>query len=196
MKIPTEKVKELREQTGAGVVECKNALEESGGSIEDAAKILRKKGIAAAGKKAARQTGDGLIASYIHPGSKIGVLVEVNCETDFVAKNEDFKQLVKDITMHIAAANPQYITCEEVPAEIVEQEKEIVKEEFSDKPDNIVEKIALGRLKKYFSENCLLDQPFVKDEDITIKDYVASYIAKLGENIKIKRFARFMLGEE
>ncbi len=196
MKIPTEKIKELREQTGAGVVECKNALEESGGSIEDAARILRKKGIASAGKKAARQTGDGLIASYIHPGSKIGVLVEVNCETDFVAKNDDFKQLVKDITMHIAAANPQYITCEEVPRDIVEQEKDIVKEEFSDKPDNIVEKIALGRLKKYFSENCLLDQPFVKDEDITIKDYVASYIAKLGENIKIKRFARFMLGEE
>ncbi len=196
MKIPTEKIKELREQTGAGVVECKNALEESGGSIEDAAKILRKKGIAGAGKKASRQTGDGLIASYIHPGSKIGVLVEVNCETDFVAKNDDFKQLVKDITMHIAAANPEYLTCEEVPPEIVEQEKQMVKEEFSDKPDNIIEKIALGRLKKYYSENCLMDQPFVKDEDITIKDLVATYIAKLGENIKIKRFARFMLGEE
>ena len=196
MKIPTEKIKELREQTGAGVVECKNALEESGGSIEDAARILRKKGIAGAGKKAARQTGDGLIASYIHPGSKIGVLVEVNCETDFVAKNDDFKQLVKDITMHIAAANPEYITCEEVPPEIVEQEKQIVKEEFTDKPDNIVEKIAVGRLKKYYSENCLMDQPFVKDEDMTIKDLVATYIAKLGENIRVKRFARFMLGEE
>jgi elongation factor Ts len=196
MKIPTEKIKELREQTGAGVVECKNVLEESKGDIEEAVKILRKKGLAKAGKKASRQTGDGLIASYIHPGSKIGVLVEVNCETDFVAKNGDFKQLVKDITMHIAASNPQYITSDEVPQEIIEQEKGIVREEFSDKPDNIVEKIALGRLKKYFSENCLMDQPFVKDEDITIKDYVASYIAKLGENIKIKRFARYMLGEE
>ncbi len=196
MKIPTEKIKELRELTGAGVVECKNALEESKADVDEAAKILRKKGIAGAGKKAARQTGDGLIGSYIHPGSKIGVLVEVNCETDFVAKNDDFKQLVKDITMHIAAANPMYMTSDEVPAEIIEQEKDIVKGEFSDKPDNIVEKIALGRLKKYFSEYCLMDQPFVKDEDITIKDYVATYIAKLGENIKIKRFARFMLGEE
>jgi elongation factor Ts len=196
MKIPTEKIKELRELTGAGVVECKNALEESNADVDEAAKILRKKGIAGAGKKASRQTGDGLIGSYIHPGSKIGVLVEVNCETDFVAKNDDFKQLVKDITMHIAAANPMYMTSDEVPADIIEQEKDIVKGEFSDKPDNIVEKIAMGRLKKYFSEYCLMDQPFVKDEDITIKDYVATYIAKLGENIKIKRFARFMLGEE
>ncbi len=196
MKIPTEKIKELRELTGAGVVECKNALEESNADVDEAAKILRKKGIAGAGKKASRQTGDGLIGSYIHPGSKIGVLVEVNCETDFVAKNDDFKQLVKDITMHIAAANPMYMTSDEVPAEIIEQEKDIVKGEFSDKPDSIVEKIAMGRLKKYFSEFCLMDQPFVKDEDITIKDYVATYIAKLGENIKIKRFARFMLGEE
>lgn len=196
MKIPTEQIKELREQTGAGVVECKNALQESGGSVEEAAKILRKKGIAEAGKKAARQTGDGLIASYIHPGSKIGVLVEVNCETDFVAKNDDFKQLVKDITMQIAATNPQYITSDEVPADITEQEKEIVREEFSEKPDKIIEQIAMGRLKKFFSENCLMDQAFVKDEEITIKDLVSSYIAKLGENIKIKRFARFMLGEE
>jgi elongation factor Ts len=196
MKIPTEKIKELREMTGAGIVDCKEALEESGGDIEEATKLLRKKGIAKAGRKAARQTGDGLIASYIHPGSKIGVLVEVNCETDFVAKNDDFKRLVKDITMHIAAANPQYITSDEVPAEIIEQEKELTREEFSDKPENIIEKIAMGRLKKYFSENCLMDQPFVKDEDITIRDYVSSYIAKLGENIKIKRFARFMLGEE
>lgn len=196
MKIPTEQIKELREQTGAGVVECRNALQESGGSIEDAAKILRKKGIAEAGKKSARQTGDGLIASYIHPGSKIGVLVEVNCETDFVAKNDDFKQLVKDITMQIAATNPQYITSDEVPSDIIEQEKEIVKEEFSEKPENITEKIAMGRLKKFFSENCLMDQAFVKDEEIAIRDHIASYIAKLGENIKIKRFARFMLGEE
>ncbi len=196
MKIPTEKIKELREETGAGIMDCKNALAESSGDVKEAVKILRKKGMADAARKASRQTRDGLIASYIHPGSKIGVLVEVNCETDFVAKNEEFKQLVKDITMHIAAANPRHITSDEVPSEVIEQEKEIVRDEFSEKPDNIIGKIAEGRLKKYFSENCLMDQPFVKDEDITVRDYVASYIAKLGENIKIKRFARFMLGED
>ncbi len=196
MKIPMEKIKELREQTGAGVVDCQKALKESNGDAEQAVQILRKKGMATAGKKADRQTGEGLIASYIHPGSKIGVLVEVNCETDFVAKNDDFKQLVKDITMHVAAANPEYITSEEVPADIIEREKAFVKEEFSDKPEAIAEKIAEGRLKKYFSEHCLMDQPFVKDEDVTIKDHVTAYIAKLGENIRIKRFVRFMLGEE
>ncbi len=196
MKIPAEKIKQLREQTGAGMIDCKNALEESRGEIPEAVKILRKKGMADAEKKVLRQTREGLIASYIHPGSKIGVLVEVNCETDFVAKNDDFKQLVKDITMHIAAGSPKYISSDEVPEEVIEGEKEIVREEFSKKPEEIIGKIALGRMEKYFSQYCLLHQPFVRDEDMTVRDYIATYIAKLGENIRVRRFVRFNLGEE
>jgi elongation factor Ts len=196
MKATTDSIRELRQKTGAGVMDCKKALGEADGDIDKAVNVLRKQGIVKAAGKMSREAREGLIASYIHPGGRIGVLVEINCETDFVAKTDDFKQLVKDITMHIAACEPRYIQREDVPEEMAKQEKEIVKSEFANKPDQVIEKIAKGRLDKFYGQICLMEQPFVKEEDITVREYVASRVAKLGENVKITRLVRFQLGEQ
>ena len=196
MPIDPKHVKALREKTGAGMMDCKQALQEASGDMAEAEKILRKKGIAVAGKKATRTANEGCIASYIHHGSKLGVLVEVNCETDFVARNEGFRELVKDITQHIAAANPSYVKREDVPASVIESEKEIYRAQVKDKPPQAVEKIIEGKLEKFYSTVCLLEQPFVKNPEISIKDHVTAKIAQLGENIVIRRFIRWQLGEE
>ena len=196
MKITSDLVKELRQRTGAGIMDCKRVLEKTDGDIDKAVKLLRQHGLIKAAKKISRETREGAIASYIHPGGRIGVLVEVNCETDFVAKTDDFKQLVKDITMHIAACDPRYIRQEEVPPDVIEQEKEIVRSEFANKPAEVIEKIANGRLEKFYAQTCLMEQPFVKEEDLTVHEYVAGRVAKLGENVQVKRFVRFQLGEE
>ncbi|MCJ7472836.1 MAG: translation elongation factor Ts [Actinobacteria bacterium] len=197
MEIKTELVKELRIKSSAGMMDCKKALVESKGDLVKAESLLREKGLAQASKKASRATKEGIIESYIHNGSKIGVLVEVNCETDFVARNQVFKSLVHDIALHIAAANPAYVTVDEVPADEVEKEKEIYKKQALNdgKPENIVEKIAEGRIKKYYEESVLLEQAFVKDPDKKIDELIKENIAKIGENIVIKRFCRFVLGE-
>lgn len=186
-------VAELRAKTGAGIVECKNALEETGGNIEDAVEVLRKKGIAKAGKKADRATKEGLIYGYVHNTGKVGAIVEVSCETDFVARNEAFKELCHDIAMQIVAMNPLYVSTEDVPQEVVEKEKEIYAEEMKDsgKPADVVEKIVEGKLGKWYGEVCLLNQAFIKDEDMSIEDVVKNAIAKMGENIQIKRFTRY-----
>jgi elongation factor Ts len=194
--IDSKVVKELREKTGAGMMDCKGALQEAKGDLAEAEKILRKKGIAVAGKKASRAANEGCVASYIHHGSKLGVLVEVNCETDFVARNDAFRELVKDITQHIAAANPSYVKREEVPAVVVEGEKEIYRAQVKDKPPQAMEKIVAGKLEKFYSTVCLHEQPFVKNPEISIKDHVTAKIAQLGENIVIRRFTRWQLGEE
>jgi elongation factor Ts len=193
--ISAELVKNLREKTGAGMMECKKALTGSNGDFEKAVDLLRQKGLASAVKKAGRTASEGLIESYIHMG-KLGTMIEVNCETDFVAKTDDFKELAKDIAMHIAAANPLYLTREDVPQEVLEREKEIYKAQVAGKPAQVVEKIIEGKLEKFFSDTCLVDQIFVKDPDQKkkIKDLVTEKIAKLGENIIIRRFARFQLG--
>jgi elongation factor Ts len=196
MDIDSKHVKTLREKTGAGMMDCKQALVEAKGDAAEAEKILRKKGIAVAGKKATRAANEGCIASYIHHGSKLGVLVEVNSETDFVARNDAFRDFVKDIAQQIAAAKPSYVRREDVPAALVEAEKEIYKAQVKDKPAPAVEKIVAGKLEKYYSTVCLLEQPFVKDTEIVIKDHVTATIAKLGENIVIRRFVRWELGEE
>jgi elongation factor Ts len=195
--ISAQVVKELREKTGAGMMDCKKALTESGGDFGKAEEFLRKKGLAAAAKKASRAATEGAVASYIHMGGKIGVLVEVNCETDFVARTEGFQQLVKDISMQIAAAAPVYVRREEVPAEVVAKEIEIAKAQMRDqkKPEAILEKIALGKVEKYYEQFCLLDQPFVKDDKRKISEVITDAIAKIGENIQVRRFARFVLGE-
>ena len=195
MKIDVTKIKELREKTGLGVIECKKALEETNGDINKAIEILKKRGLEISEKKKDREAKEGLIGSYIHTNGKIGVLVEVNCETDFVAKNYEFKELVKDICLQIAAGNPKWIDIESIPKEVIEVKTNEIKEEFKDKPQNIVEKIIEGKLNEFYRENVLLKQPFIKDENITIEEYIKSKIAKLGENIKIKRFARFEIGE-
>lgn len=197
MTITSEMVKELRQRTGIGVMECKEALRESNGDIEKAIVILRKKGYARAQDRGSRETSEGLIGSYIHLHGKIGVLVEVNCESDFVARNDEFKELVKNIAMHIAAANPRYVSPADVPPEVLEEEKDIIREQFKDskKPQEILEKIVEGKLKKFYEEVCLEEQPFIKDDKISVKQLVASYIAKFGENIKIRRFARFKTGK-
>ena len=189
-------VKKLRFKTSAGMMECKDALKEAKGDIDKAVEILRKKGIAKAAKKSTRVAEQGVIESYIHMGDRIGVLIEVNCETDFVARNNDFRKMTKDLSMQVAAANPLYISREDVPADAIEKEREIFRTQVKDKPDNVVEKIVDGKLEKYFSEVCLLEQPFIKDPNIRIKDLVTQIIATLGENIKIKRFVRFEVGEE
>jgi elongation factor Ts len=196
MDIDPKQVKALREKTGAGMMDCKQALVEAKADVAEAEKILRKKGIAVAGKKASRAANEGCIASYIHHGSKLGVLVEVNSETDFVARNEAFRELVKDITQQIAAAKPSYVKREDVPAAIVAAETEIYKAQVKDKPPQAVEKIVAGKLEKFYSTVCLLEQPFVKNPDIVIKDHVTAKIAALGENIVIRRFIRWELGEE
>ncbi|WP_456465827.1 translation elongation factor Ts [Desulfurobacterium sp.] len=195
--ITTQMIKELREKTGAGIVDCKKALQEAEGNMEKAIEILRKKGAAKAAKKADRATAEGIVVSYIHAGGKVGALVEINCETDFVARTDDFKALGHEIAMQVAAMKPKYVSREEVPAEMIEKEKEILKEQAvaEGKPEHIVEKIVEGRLNKFYSENCLLDQPWIKDDSKTIGDLIKEYITKLGENIKVKRFCRFGVGE-
>ncbi len=197
MAITAKMVQELRGKTGAGIMDCKRALTETEGDIEKAVDALRKKGLAAAAKKAGRVTSEGMVASYIHAGGRIGVLVEVNCETDFVARTEQFQQLVKDISMHIAASNPQYLRHEDIPENVLEKEREIYQAQFQDsgKPEKVIEKIVDGKLEKYFSEVCLYEQAFVKDTDKTIQQLVTEIIAQLGENLNIRRFARFVLGE-
>jgi len=189
-------VKELREKTNAGMMDCKKALEETKGDLEKAIDVLRTRGLAIAAKKASRATQEGVVASYIHGNNKIGVLVEVACESDFVAKNQDFQTLVKDLTLQIASANPRYVMCAEVPADIIEREKAIYQEQAAGKPANVLDKIVDGKLEKFFSEICLVDQPFVKEDKKTIDDIVKEMIAKLGENILIRRFVRYQVGEE
>jgi elongation factor Ts len=193
MDITAEQVRELRERTGIGMMECKRALEEAGGNAEKAIEILRKKGHARAKDKAERATSEGAVGAYIHSNAKIGVLVEVNCETDFVARNEEFKQLVKDIAMHIAAANPIYIAPENIPADILDKEKDIVREQFKDskKPAEIVEKIVQGKMIKFYEEVCLLEQPYIKDDKRKIKDLITAFIAKFKENTRVSRFTRY-----
>lgn len=195
--ITPQMVKELRERTQAGMMDCKRALEETGGDMEKAVDYLREKGLASAAKKAGRLAADGLVEAYIHPGGRVGVLVEVNCETDFVAKTQDFQELVRDIAMHIAAMRPEYVRREDVPADVIEREKRILTSNALEegKPEHIVEKIVTGRLEKFYSEVCLLEQPFVKDGDKTVGQLVQEAIAKLGENIEVRRFARFERGE-
>ncbi len=189
-------VKELREKSGAGMMDCKRALQEADGDFDKAMENLRKKGIAKAAKRAGREANEGVIASYIHQGSRLGVLVEVNCETDFVANTEDFKNFCKNVAMHIAASNPVAITREEVDPALINKEKEIYREQAlaSGKPEHIVEKIIEGRIDKFFQEICLLEQPYVRDPDKTIKDLLTETISKVGENVNIKRFARFQIG--
>lgn len=197
MEITAIQVKELRDRTGIGMMDCKAALIEAEGNIDKAIEILRKKGKAKAEKKADRTAKEGVIWSYIHPGNKIGVMVEVNCETDFVAKNKDFQEFVKNIAMHIAATNPAAICREEIDPEIVRKEREIYLEQArgQNKPDNILERIVDGKLDKFYQENCLLEQAFVKDPQKTIKDYLTETVARMGENINISRFVRYQLGE-
>ena len=190
-------VKELREKTGAGMMDCKKALTEAGGDFAKAEEVLRKKGLSAAAKKSSRAATEGAVASYIHMGGKIGVLVEVNCETDFVARTDGFQALVKDIAMQIAAAAPQYVRREEVPAALLEKEMDIARFQAREqkKPEAIVEKIAQGKVEKYYELTCLLDQPFVKDDKKKVSEVITDAVAKIGENIQVRRFARFVLGE-
>jgi len=197
MEISAKTVKELREKTGAGFMDCKKALKETGGDCVKALVFLREKGLSAAEKKSGRITSEGLIYSYIHAGGKLGVLLEVNCETDFVARNEDFIALVKDIAMQIAAMGPAYINRTEVPADVVEAEKAIYVNQAKEtgKPDRVIEKIVEGKLDKFVKGLCLLDQPFVKDSDKTVDKLIVESIAKLGENISVRRFVRFKVGE-
>ncbi|NLI93274.1 MAG: translation elongation factor Ts [Peptococcaceae bacterium] len=190
-------VKELRERTGAGMMDCKKALTECNGDMDKAIDYLREKGLAAAAKKEGRIAAEGLVESYIHGGGRIGVLVEVNCETDFVARGDEFKQFTRDIAMQIAAAKPLYVTKEDVPADVLEHEKQILRAQALNegKPEKIVDKMVEGRVEKFYKEVCLLEQPFIKDPDIVIKDLVMQKIAKIGEKIAIRRFARYELGE-
>jgi len=189
-------VKDLRDKTNAGMMDCKKALQEADGDLEKAEDILRKKGIASAGKKASRTAKEGTIASYIHLAGKVGVLVEINCETDFVAKNDNFREFVKDITLHIAASHPLYVSREEVDEELLNREREIYKSQVAGKPENIIDKIVQGKVDKFLSTICLLEQPFVKNPDVTIQELLKSKIAELGENLVIRRFTRYMVGEE
>jgi len=197
MAITAQQVKELREKTGAGVMDCKAALAEMQGDVEKAIEHLRKSGILKAAKKADRPTGEGIIASYVHAGSKLAVLVEINCETDFVARTDQFQAFAKDIAMHIAAQSPLVVSRDDVPENLLRKEREIYREQAlqSGKPEKIVDRIVDGRIEKYYSEVCLLDQPFVKDTDITVEDLVTQTIASLGENIRVARFVRMKLGD-
>jgi elongation factor Ts len=197
MIITAEMVKELRTITGAGMMDCKKALLETGGDKEKAINFLREKGLAKAAKRAGKIAAQGIVDSYIHLGGKVGVMVEVNCETDFVARNEEFKAFARDICLQVAATNPAYLSREDVPEEVIENEKEILRRQAANegKPEKIIDKIVSGRLEKFFQENCLLEQPFIKDQDKAIKDLLAEKIAKIGENIIIRRFVRFEMGE-
>lgn len=191
-------VKELRDKTGAGMMDCKKALKECDGDLDAAAKYLREKGIANADKRSGRATSEGVVFSYIHPGNKIGTLVEINCETDFVARNEQYLEMAKDIAMHIAASNPQYVTRDEVPEDIVNAEREILINQAKDsgKPDNVIEKMVAGRIDKFYGQICLMEQPFIKEMNQTVEEFLKDIISKTGENIKIRRFTRYQLGEE
>ncbi len=195
MEIDPQLVKQLREKTNAGFMDCKRALAESGGDLKKAETLLRTKGIASAGKKASRVTKEGIVASYIHLQGKVGVLVEVNCETDFVARNENFRAFVKDITLHIAAAHPLYVSRADVPGNLIEAEREIYKAQVKGKPENVAEKIVDGKLDKFYSTVCLLEQAFIKNPDQTIKELLNAKVAELGENIVIRRFTRYLVGE-
>lgn len=197
MSITAQMVKDLRERTGAGMMDCKNALGETGGNMDKAIEYLRTKGLAAAAKKAGRIAAEGVVGSYIHAGGKIGVLIEVNCETDFVARTDEFQELVRDIAMHIAAAEPRFLTRDEVTAGDIETERRVYREQAlaSGKPEAVVEKIVEGKIGKFYGEACLLEQAFVKNPDLTIQQLISEKIAKIGENIQIRRFARFKMGE-
>ena len=195
MQINPKTVKELRDRTNAGMMDCKRALTEANGDLAKAEVILRTKGIASAGKKASRVTKEGIVASYIHLQGKVGVLVEVNCETDFVAKNENFRAFVKDITLHIAAAHPLYVSRDDVPGNLIEVEREIYKAQVKGKPEAVMNKIVDGKLDKFYSTVCLLEQGFIKNPDQTIKELVSAKIAELGENIVVRRFTRYLVGE-
>ncbi len=198
MKISAQQVKELRDRTGSGMMDCKNALQEAEGDMDEAVDILRKKGMAKAQKKADREANEGMISAYIHPGNKIGVLLEVNCETDFVAKNDDFKEFVKNIAMHIAATNPVAIKRDEIDSELVAKEQEIYRDQAKsqNKPDKVIDRIVEGKLNKFYQENCLLEQSYVKDSQMTVEEYLKTTIGKIGENITISRFTRYQLGED
>ena len=198
MQITSADVKKLRDKTGVGMMDCKKALEACGGDFNKAVEYLRKKGIEVAGKRSGRQASQGMVSSYIHLGGKVGVLVEVNCESDFVAKSENFVAFVKDVAMHIAAANQDWVSRDDVPNDVLDKEKEILKEQAlkSGKPEKVIEKIIEGRLTKFYAERCLLDQPFVKDTDKTIKQLLDELMAKTGEKCVVKRFTRYQLGEE
>jgi len=198
MNISASDVKELREQTGVGLMDCKNALREAEGIIDKALEILRQKGLAMAAKKASRDASEGIIGSYIHMGGKLGVLLEVNCETDFVAKTEEFQGFVWDMAMHIAASNPAYLKREDVPSEVIDKEKEIYASQVTNKPPQIVDKIVQGKLDKFYADNCLLEQVYVKDPEgkRSIQEVVVDVVAKIRENVIIKRFVRFQLGEK
>jgi elongation factor Ts len=197
MQITPAMVKELREKTGAGIMDCKEALTATSGSLEEAVDYLRKKGLQAATKRSSRSTGQGAVGSYIHGGGRIGVLVEVNCETDFVARTDDFQELVRDLAMQVAASNPLYVSREQVPTEVVAKERSILEEQAkaSGRPAQVIAKMVEGRLEKYFEDVCLLEQPFIKDQAISVSDVITGKIAKLGENITVSRFARFQLGD-
>ncbi len=197
MQVTAELVRELRERTGAPMMDCKKALVENDGDLDQGIEWLRKHGMATAAKKAGRHAGEGVVGSYIHAGGQIGVLVEINCETDFVARTDDFQELVKDVAMHIAAADPRFVRRDEVTDEVLEQERRIYREQAlsSGKPENIVERIVEGKMEKFYGESVLLEQPFIKNPDLTVEQLVAEKIGKLGENIQIRRFARFQVGE-
>jgi elongation factor Ts len=197
VEITAAMVKALRDRTGAGFMECKKALEEAQGDLEQAEVVLRKRGIAVAQKKAGREANEGLIGTYVHPGSKLGVIVEVNCESDFVARTDDFQELVHDIAMHVAATDPRFIRKEDVTTDVLEKEREIQRARALEegKPANVAEKIVEGRLKKFYEEICLYEQPFVKDNGTTVGELITSKVAKLGENIRVRRMARFKVGE-
>ncbi|MCK5594732.1 translation elongation factor Ts [bacterium] len=194
MGINADLVKKLRESTGIGIMDCKAALIEADGDLEKATNVLRKKGMASAKKRTGRKAMEGTIASYIHHGDKIGVLVEINCETDFVARTDEFKDLARNIAMHIAATNPSYISKEDVSSDVIEKEREIYSEQSKGKPEHAIEKIVNGKLEKFFSQFCLLQQTFIKDSKLSVNEYLMSKVAKLGENIKIRRFTRYQLG--
>jgi len=197
LEITTAMVKELREATGAGVLDCRKALETTGGNFEAAVAYLREKGLAEAAKKMDRAAREGLIEAYVHPGSRVGVILELNCETDFVARTEEFRRLAHDLTLHIAFANPRYVSREQVPAEVVEEERRIYRSQALEegKPENVVDRIVAGKLEKFFQSVCLLEQPFVKDEDRTVEQVLKEHTALLGENIVVRRFVRYELGE-
>ena len=198
MEVTAEKVKELRERTGIGMMECKSALAECAGDMDKAIEVLRKRGHARAEAKSSRAAKEGLVGSYIHLNGRIGVLVEVNCESDFVARNAEFQELVKELAMQIAAAKPRYLASSDVPEDIVAKEKEIIKAQLGDmkKPPEILEKIVQGKLGKFFEEVCLLDQPYIRDDKVKVRDLIAQLVAKIGENIKVGRFARFEIGQD
>ena len=197
MAVDAKLVKTLREMTGAGILDCKKALEETGGNLEEAVELLRKKGIAKAAKKAGRETKEGIVHAYIHGGGRVGVLLELNCETEFVARNDLFKELANELALQIAAMRPKYVSREDIPKEVIEKEGEIIREAAlaEGKPPHIAEKIAEGRLEKFFKEVCLLEQPYIRDDKKTIEELIKEYIAKIGENIKVSRFCRYEIGE-